>query len=176
MGGKSDTIQLLKTVGFVKCGGCSKSKSLLEGLDWYFQKPRGKFLFIWPRMTSYDRIGQILVWKLKKASDEAHDLYHKHRANIENEQTAGRMICSFAHNCQFNVVVTKDFALFGNDFEHIMALYPISKSKKLMLVVHLSEVGPQHKHSRFQIWKLSNIDQKVNFDSYHMSHFLWLIS
>ena len=122
-------------------------------------------------MTSCSRIGQITSLKLKKASDEAHDLYHKNRVNIENEPSPGRQIFSFAHSCQFNVVVTKDLPLFGNNFENIMALYPISKSKKLLLVVHLSEVGPQHRHSRFQIWKLSNTDQKVNFDSYHMSHY-----
>ena len=43
MGGKSDTLDLLRRVGFVKCAGCSKSRTLIEALDWFFTKPRGKF-------------------------------------------------------------------------------------------------------------------------------------
>ena len=114
-------------------------------------------------MTPYDQIGQILVFlKLRKASDEAHDIYHKNRTSIESESTPGRQLFSFANLCKYNVIVCKDFSLFGEFFQHIMALYPISNSKKVVLVVHLTEVGPTQKHSRFQCWKLGNNDQKVN--------------
>ena len=127
----------------------------------------------WPHV-----IDSVKFWleNSKKASNEAHDLYQKNRSSIASEPTPGRQLLSFAHRCQYNVIVTEDFALFGPDFENVKALYPISKSKKLFLVVHLSKVCKKNTLSRFQGWRLGGNDQKVNFESYHMSHFSWLIS
>ena len=66
----------------------------------------------------------------------------------------------------YNIVITENETKLGDQFQFITACYPASNSNKAILVIHYTEVGPTHKTSRFQAWRLGKTTQKVSFCGY----------